>query len=376
VTVGRGGARGRLVLEMLDPYGPRTEEIWRALESQASPPYFLSWGWMGNWLACVPRGEAPRLAAVLVDGTPAAAFLLGRRRRVRHLVVASQMLFLNAAGDPRWDAVTLEHNAVLCPPSTRLSLAALVGALPHDWDELVLPALSRERFPGNALDEPLAGHTVRIDGEVPSPYVDLERVRAAPGGYLGLLRSGTRTQIRRAERGLGDVRLDVAASVPEAQEIYEEMVDLHTRSWRARGLPGAFADPWFDGFHRRLIGDRFDRGETQLLRLRSRGATVGCLYNLVSAGRVLFYQSGFPSFDDPHVKPGYVCHAAAVRHNAAAGHSVYDLLGGGSRYKLSLATDQVGLVWARVQRRSVRFAVEEGVRRWKRAVESRVRSAS
>jgi len=371
MTGERDGASPRPALETHDPYAPRVEEIWVRLERQASPPYFLTWGWIGNWLACLPRGEAPPLATLSLEGAPVAAFFLGRRRLVRHLVLSSRALFLNTTGHERWDELTIEHNAVLCAPAARLSLAALVDALPGDWDELSLPALSRASFPGSALAEPLGRHVVRIDRESPSPFVDLAKVRRSAGGYLDLLGSGTRAQVRRARRGFAELHLEAATDLRQALDIYGQLVELHNRTWQSRGLRGAFADPWFDAFHRRLIAERFGHGEIQLLRLRAGDETIGCLYNLISAGRVLFYQSGLRGFDDPHLKPGYLCHAEAVRHNAAAGHAVYDLLGGESRYKRSLATDEAALVWARIQRPLARFAVEERLRRWKRALRGR-----
>lgn len=372
MTAERGGAAPRPVLELIDPHAPEVEGIWRALEGRGAPPYFLSWGWIGNWLACLPRGRAPPLAAMLLDGAPVAAFFLGRRLLVRHFLLPSRTLFLNTTGHDRWDELTIEHNGVLCAPAALPSLAALVDALPGGWDELSLPALSRATFPGSALGEPLARHVVRIDRESPSPFVDLAKVRESAGGYLALLSSGTRAQIRRSERAFGDLHLEVAAGLSQALDVYAELVELHTLTWRSRGLPGAFADSWFDGFHRRLIAERFRHREIQLMRLRAGGATIGCLYNLVSAGRVLFYQSGLRRFDDPHLKPGYLCHAEAVRHNAAAGHAVYDLLGGESQYKRSLATDEGALVWARIQRPLARFAAEERLRSWKRAARGRL----
>jgi hypothetical protein len=364
---GRAAAAARPVLELVDPFSARAEEVWRGLERAAAPPYFLAWPWIATWLSLLPRADAPRLAVLVADGAPVAAAFLGRRLLLRHLLFPSRAWFLNTTGRTRWDELTIEHNAVLCAPGATPSLAALLDALPGGWDEVVLPALSRATFPGNALDEPLSGYVVRVDRSCPSPYVDLAKVRASRDGYLSLLGASTRAQLRRAERGFGAVRLEVAADVEQALDVYRELVELHGRGWRARGRPGAFADPWFEGFHRRLVEDRFPHGEIQLLRLRCGGATLGCLYNLVFSGRVLFYQSGLAPFGDPRLKPGYLCHAEAIRHNAAAGHLVYDLLGGESRYKRSLATDEHHLVWARVQRPRLRFRVEEALRRARRA---------
>jgi CelD/BcsL family acetyltransferase involved in cellulose biosynthesis len=346
------------VLELVDPRAPRAEAIWRDLERRAHPPYFLTWGWVSTWLAMLPGGELPTLAVIRGDDAAVAACFLGRRRLVRHHVVPSRALFVNATGIPRYDELCVEHNGLL---GARCTLARLVAALPRDWDELFLPAVDRTAFRDLELPR---GYHVQIEHDVPAPFVDLERVRAA-GDYLAVLSANTRAQLRRARRRVGPCELEVARTVDDALAIYDELVALHGATWRARGEPGAFADPWFQAFHRRLITDRFAHGELQLLRLRHGGGTLGCLYNLVASGRVAFYQSGLASSPDPVVKPGLLCHAAAIEHCAAAGHAMYDLLAGSARYKLSLATGATQLVWLRVQRAHLRFAIEQRVRAWK-----------
>jgi hypothetical protein len=37
----------------------------------------------------------------------------------------------------------------------------------------------------------------------------------------------------------------------------EDMIPLHQAYWQSRGRPGAFANPEFLSFHRRLISDGF-----------------------------------------------------------------------------------------------------------------------
>ena len=348
-------------VELVDARGAEAEAIWRTLQHTTRPAYFLTWGWMSTWLALLPSDEVPMLAVIRDAGEVTGAFFLRRRRLVRHRVVASRAAFVNATGLAAYDELCLEHNAIL---GAGCSLAQLVARLPADWDELFLPAVDRAAFTDLAVP---AGFRVRIEQEVASPFVDLAKVRAA-GDYLTLLSANTRSQIRKARRRIGPCELEVAASYPEAMAIYDELVQLHAASWSARGEPGAFADPWFDRFHRRLIAQRWSHGEIQLVRLRAGAATVGCLYNLVADGRIAFYQSGLASSADPAIKPGLLCHAAAIEQAAAAGHESYDLLAGNARYKASLATDATQLAWLCVQREHLRFALEDRVRGWKHAI--------
>ena len=347
------------------------EAIWRRLADAARPSYFLSWGWIESWLACLPAEQRPELAVVADDGVPVAACFLRHRRILRHHVVPSDALFMNATGVETLDELCAEHNGLLRMPDAGVSIGDLVALLlPASWDELHLSAIDRDTLPASTAD-----YRVVVDREAACPYIDLARVRAAPGGYESLLGSATRAQVRRARRRAGELRVEIARDAHEAIEIYDELVRLHTASWQARGQPGAFADPWFDRFHRRLIAQRFDHGEIQLIRVSS-ATTLGCIYNFVSAGRVEFYQSGLAISADAKDKPGYVCHAAAIEHAARAGHAIYDLLGGDARYKQSLSTDETHLVWARVQRHTMRFAIEDRLRQWRQAARRRAVIAS
>src|SRR5262245_21707951 len=74
-------ARGMLViadvsLETLAPYSSRAEATWRSLEAEARPTYFLTWGWIENWLACLPRDNAPPMVVVRHQDKPVAACFL------------------------------------------------------------------------------------------------------------------------------------------------------------------------------------------------------------------------------------------------------------------------------------------------------------
>jgi len=350
-------------LDLMDPRDARVPHFWQQLEARSQPPYFLSWGWIENWLAALPVDATPQLAVVTEDGEPEAAFFLGRRRVRRHVVVPSNALYFNATGSPRHDEVCIEHNGLLASAGARRSLGAILDLLPGEWDELFLPAADRYAFDDLGTAASLGSYRVRIDRESAAPFIDLDAVRAVEGGYVSLLGASTRTQLRRTRRIVGNLDVEIAEDEHQALDIWGELLRLHARRWADRGERGAFADPWFERFHRRLITTRLASGEIQLVRVRAGTTTIGCLYNFVYRGRVLFYQSGLAAFDDPHIKPGFLCHAAAVEYNALAGHQIYDLLGGTSRYKQSLATGATRLVWLRVQRQRVRFAVEDQMRK-------------
>ena len=339
-------------VELVDADSAQIEPTWRALEERASAPYFLSWGWIENWLASLPARHRPHLAVMIDRGNIVAACFVSRRAMLRHHALPCRTIFVNTTGVDRFDELTIEHNRLLRVPDGP-TLLELITFLPHDWDEVLVPAVdASELAPGAAVE---------IVREVASPFIDLAKVRAA-GDYVSLLGAATRAQIRRARRAAGELVVERARDLDEAFDIYDELVALHQDSWAARGQPGAFADPWFDRFHRNLIAKRFGAGEIELLRVSGSAGTIGCLYNFRYRDDIAFYQSGLRYDPDRRAKPGYLCHAVAIEQAANAGYQTYDFLGGDARYKHDLATDETHLVWVRARRPSWRFDLEDWLR--------------
>jgi Acetyltransferase (GNAT) domain len=348
----------------------RIREVWCGLEAASRPSYFLSWGWVETWLDTLPPSPPVALHVVRRAAAPVAAFFLGGRTEWRHRVLPSRALYWNQTGLGAYDEICIEYNGMV-HDGTPPPLAEIVARLPAGWDEIYLRALDAGGAIARGAEAALDGARLRVDGRKPSPYVDLARVRDA-GDYLKLLGGSTRSQIRRAQKlygARGKLALDVAASQAQAQAIFDELVALHRRAWGERGEAGAFL-PFVHAFHRRLIERRFAAGEIQLVRVRAGDATIGCLYNFVWLGDVSFYQSGLAYETDSKLKPGLVCHALAIDHAARAGHRSYDFLAGDSRYKQSLATDARELVWLRLQKPRLRFALEDAAR----TVRDRVRA--
>jgi CelD/BcsL family acetyltransferase involved in cellulose biosynthesis len=318
-----------------------------------------------HWLSTLPPAAKVKLA-VIRDGTaPVAAAFLGHASVVRQRLFRSTAWLLTQTGDRALDQLYIEDNGFLVRPGAAISTRDLLAMLPGKWEELYLSGVDPTTPAGALLREVGEPYQLLIANRIPAPYVDLAALRAQRKDYLALLGSNTRSQIRRcyklyeAQAPLGR---EVAASVGEALAIYAELVDLHQRWWNGRGQRGAFANPYFESFHRGLIERRFHAGELQLVRVRSGERTIGCLYNFVWNGTVSFYQSGLRAEEDNRLKPGFICHAEAVRHNVEAGHAVYDFMASFDDYKLRMSTHQRELVWARIQKPRLKFAIERALR--------------
>ncbi len=307
------------------------DALWRGLEPEVPGfSFFRSWSWVG----CLVEERFPDpLVLKAMQGGRLVGLALFNRRGGR--------LCLGESGDAALDAPFVEHNGPLTLGTPDIGRALLQAAVDtRGIRRLILGGVPAEVLalaPGIALrrQERLA------------PRVDLEAVRAAGGDPLARLSANARQQIRRSARRYGGLALRRAETVPEALAVFAEMVELHGRSWRARGKPGAFASPFMRRFHEALIARAMPRGEVDLLRIEGDGCLVGILYNFRLGGRVSAYQSGFDlAGAGPHGKPGLTCHSLAIARAAEAGEAVYDFLGGADRYKLTLARESEALFWA------------------------------
>lgn len=353
----------------------KIRQIWEYLEESADISYFLSWGWIENWITSLPDPVKPELAVFLEGNDPRLAFFLGKETLTRthgdfhgqrHLF-KSRGWFLNATGIPAFDRVHLEYNGFLYNRHESFRLVEILNHLPGSWDELYFPALDMQKLPATeALDNIPPYKTIIRDGIVHlSPFVDLNGVRSRGGDYLSLLSANTRAQINRSYRlyeNIGPVRLEIAHDALSAMNIFNELVGLHEDTWAYRSLEGAFSSDFLLQFHKRLIQNRFQYGEMQLLRIKCDNNTLGCLYNFVYKNYVYFYQSGINYNPDKRLKPGLVSHVEAIRHNAANGYKTYDFLAGDSRYKMSLATHHNRMIWIRLQKPLLKFRIEDALK--------------
>jgi CelD/BcsL family acetyltransferase involved in cellulose biosynthesis len=273
---------------------------------------------------------------------------------------------VGTAGARAGEGINVEYNRLLVEPGSRAAFSvALLDTLVRapDWDELVLDGFALEEAEPLLRAMPSFKPSVRS-----SPYLDLRAGRAAGGDVLAPLSTGTRRRLRRSMRGFGPLETEWAETPERALHVLDDLIALHQRRWRSAGQHGAFATERFRRFHRTLIVRLLPSGRIMAFRVRGAEGTIGCVYGFVERGRVLFYQSGFESFEDNKLKPGLVTHALCIEAAAERGLVEYDFLPGGSRYKEELSTGEHQVVWATARRRHLKSRVVDGQRRFKRAV--------
>jgi hypothetical protein len=349
----------------------RTREIWESLETDANASYFLSWGWIENWITSLPDHAKPELVVFQEGNDLLLAFFLGKANLVRKHFLKSRGWFVNATGIPAFDRIYIEYNGFLCKRQNTLQFIHILEHLPDSWDEFYFPGLDTRSFPGTVALDHTSPYITILDDDLVSPFVDLDMVRSRGGDYLSLLSANTRAQIHRSYRlceKSAPVRVEVALNTRSAMDIYNELVDLHEATWTKRGNAGAFSTDYLLHFHEQLIQSRFQYGEIQLLRIKCSDKTIGCLYNFVYKNNVYFYQGGVNYDLDKRLKPGFIAHVEAIKHNVTAGRKTYDFLCGDSRYKMSLATHHNRLIWIRLQKPLFKFRVERALKTFKHSL--------
>jgi CelD/BcsL family acetyltransferase involved in cellulose biosynthesis len=85
----------------------------------------------------------------------------------------------------------------------------------------------------------------------------------------------------RAQRA-GKLEFDVA-DASNCEQMFEELVRLHTERWRVAGQTGVFGDPRMIRWHQEALPLLERSGMLRLRRLRLDGATIAVYYSLIDA---------------------------------------------------------------------------------------------
>lgn len=331
---------------------------WRTLEQRSRCSFFVSWRWIGPWLALICPSRHARLLSVYEGARPVALGIFTQRRRL--LGIGPLHLRLHEVGDKVLDSLTIEYNGLVCEDGhEREALAAVLEHLAHNdkrWLTLYLPGMEADHVPFDRIRALGIGMRVRKHA---AHYIDLVELREGGSDYLPTVlsrkaRGAVRRTARKLQSAFGELSLTVAASAEQRLDFFREMVVLHEAHWSEEEQDrGAFGDPRILRFHERLVAESGDEeGEgPQLIRVGAGGHTVGYVYNMVWRDTVYFYQAGidyrqFGSFGSP----GLLLLTRAVEHALADGMARFELMAGDSAYKRTLGMAENKMVWLSLDR--------------------------
>lgn len=347
--------------------------LWRELETRADTSFFNTWLWIGAWLAGVEPHLAPCLLTVRRGDIIVGLAVACRRQHRRFGFLPVRAWHLSETGQPELDAITVEYNDVLAERDDAEAITqALLSAsfsLDGGVDE-VRASGSLRRLPEGAL-----AHTVVRTTVQPAYQVNLAAINASGGDYLAFLKQRQRYLVRKSLKRLGSpqpLRVEAARDLAQGRAYLAELKRLHNVYWHARGAVGAFALPFQDGLHDRLLSQGLEDGRVALLKVAQGDTVLGYFYYFCHRGWVHYYQSGvdYEKFNASD-SPGLAAHALAIEHFRAAGHQVYDFMIGDYQYKRTLSTEELPMYWTVYQRDSAKMRLERTIRQTARDARDR-----
>lgn len=342
-------------LQRMNPFShyQLVKETWTNLEKNSHISFFNSWGWVSNWLKCLPENTNIEFIVNYHNEQAISCFFLGIKQSTEHKIFNKSRAYLNNTGYDEYDEIVVEYNSILCKEEATQQQFTQILLQLEDIEEFIFPISSN--LPIEKNDAFFKRKISRL-----SYWVDLNRF-TTPESYLSQLSKNKRTQIKRSFKEYGGqehIKLQFASTTPEALDMLANLESLHQKEWLKKGKPGAFSLPFFKKFHHRLIQERFDAGEIQLIRIHTNDEDIGYLYNFTFNNEVLFYQSGFCYKESNHCRPGLVSHYLAITACMEKGFYKYNFLAGDNQYKQSLATHNEQLETIIITRKTIKARIE------------------
>ncbi len=315
--------------------------LWQTIETP-DVSFFLSWSWVGTWLATLPF--LPKVFVFYMKHNPThpVGICIGQIHTHRGLGFSLRQMYLNQTGVQRLDQSWIEYNDILASPEylTACRFAWVDYCFASEKvDSLVINTSlysARQWTSGNtyAIDEE---HIQGFSKALQPEYQDLHTL-------LNSFSKNRKNQLKRAikfiEHTFGSITLTKYTHA-EAISQFPALADLHKQRWGDSEFGSGFDNPVFVDFHTRLMRIEHTEHDIHLLGFSAGDTHLGYLYNIVHNNTVNFYLSGVNYVSaDNKCKVGLVMHVLAMQHYAEQGCHTYDFLGGESQYKTSLSDTQ------------------------------------
>lgn len=347
----------------------KTKEHWNELYAIGAHSFFLSWDWIGTWLASLPPSLDPLIYCGTKNGEIVSAIVIIKRKRKVFGLPLLAYGYSNSSGDPYYDKIAIEYNQCVGSLAMEEQLQFYSKILEKAGiDRLSIPC-------GKSLDlsalNDIAGKKYSSVIDSSGYQVDLEKVRSSLTGYLGLLSRNKRYQLKRSLKCVASsepLLIKEAVDLSEKIDFYEQLAKFHNISWERRGLEGAFSNSFLYEMHENLLKSK----QVKLFQISAKEKVLGYIHGFEEwsrkGRRFLYYQSGFSDFTgDNKYKPGLSCHYALISYLAERDWAEYDFLAGDYDYKRSLATDSNTFMWITLSKKTLLNSLILSILRLRRA---------
>ncbi len=276
--------------------------------------------------------------------------------------IGIRTLHVGPAGEPDSESVCVEYNQLLVAPEFEGAFA----------ERIVEHLESRRGFDqwnidGIATSKLAAFHQHETDLQLrvePAYGFDFAKAKSEQTNVLAQFKSATRRKVKRSMEAWDDLSVEWAATLNEAVDAFNEMVELHQTRWTSVGKSGSYSSQRFTAFHEELLSKLVPQGRMAFVRVRSGEETIGIVQLFIEHRRALLYQCGW-SIADRTRSPGVVVDYLAMEECLKQGLDAYDFLAFATQHKRHLANMSTDIVWAKKQHPRLKFVVVKQARRIK-----------
>lgn len=302
--------------------------------SAARPTVFLTWEWLGSWLAAYRARTEHFVLAVRSHGE-----LVGI---APFYVDLTRPRSLRLIGDGTYDSDNLGFLAKEgCLAGVTACVLQWLAHCRNGWTILKLNAVPSEEADVIRSELQVQRWKV-IAADFPHPVISLPATWEA---YLSMLSPNMRSSINRKLKKFEqeNIRLTRCDDIGDLDGFLSALFNIHDKHWRARNQKGAFSLPGRKDFFRRVATRSSQKGWLDFWALEIGGSAVALEFGFTYAGTYSFLQSGFdPAFEQSG--PGVALKALVIRELIARGVRFYDFLGGGEEYKYRWGAEHRTLV--------------------------------
>jgi len=274
--------------------------------------------------------------------------------------IGIRTLHVGPAGEPDSESVCVEYNRLLVAPDFEGAFTQLI--VEHlesrsGFDQWNVDGIATAKLA--AFHQHESNLKLRVE---PAYGFDFAKAKAETTNVLAQFKSATRRKVKRSIEAWDDLSVEWAATLNEAVDAFNEMVELHQARWTSVGKPGSYSSKRFTAFHEELLSKFVPQGRMAFVRVRSGGETIGIVQLFIEHRRALLYQCGW-SIADKTRSPGVVVDYLAMEECLKQGLDAYDFLAFATQHKRHLANMSTDIVWATKRHPRLKFVALDQARK-------------